>query len=56
MIEITSYINFKNTSDFIIILSLLVQWDVGIQNGSCHCFGAGVITDCAQADRARFST
>lgn len=35
---------------------LPVQRDVGVQNGSCHCFGTGIVTHCSQANCARFST
>lgn len=33
-----------------------VEGHVGVKNGSSHCFGASVVTDCTQADGARLST
>lgn len=33
-----------------------VQRHIGIKNGSSHCFGASVVTDCTQADGSRLPT
>lgn len=42
-----------SSSTFSTVL-LPVQRDVGVQNGSRHCFGAGIVTNCSQANCARF--
>lgn len=33
-----------------------VQRHIGIKNGTSHCFGASIVTDCTQADSSRLPT